>query len=127
MLFILGKTLSVMEKISFWHLCNKRPLGGLLNRGRLTQNSIQRRGSVRYGAFIGSWAFIRSFTVSNIFAAQRAKQQLILYTKILDFVPEYTENQTTKMHCRVSRTECTASQHEERELLVFAVGWESKC
>ena len=31
--------------------------------GRLTQNSVQRGVSIRYGAFIGSWAFIRSFTV----------------------------------------------------------------
>ena len=70
MLFILGKTLSVMEK-KILGLCNKRPSrrGRLLDRGgfnreeRLTQNSIQRGASIRYGAFIGSWAFIRSFTV----------------------------------------------------------------
>ena len=51
---------------NFWDLCNKRPLRGhLLDRGRLTQNSIQRGASIRYGAFIGSWVFIRSFTVST--------------------------------------------------------------
>ena len=36
---------------------------GRLIEGRLTQNSIQRGASIRYGALIGSWAFIRSFTV----------------------------------------------------------------
>ena len=52
MLFILGKTLSVMEKNNnFWDLCYKR-----LPRGE----------SIRYGAFIGSWAFIRSFTVFKL-------------------------------------------------------------
>ena len=35
------------------------PLGGrLLYRGCLIEGA-----SIRYGAFIGSWAFIRSFTV----------------------------------------------------------------
>ena len=64
MLFILGKTLSVMEKIISGIYVINAPLGGrLLDRGRLTQNSIQRGASIRYGAFIGSWAFIRSFTV----------------------------------------------------------------
>ena len=48
MLFILGKTLSVMAKNNFWDLCNKRPPRG---------------ASIRYEAFIGGWAFIRSFTV----------------------------------------------------------------
>ena len=65
MLIILGKTLSVMEKniISGIYVINIPPRGRLLDRGRLTQNSIQRGASIRYGAFIGSWAFIRSFTV----------------------------------------------------------------
>ena len=42
------------------------PRGRLYDRGRLTQNSIQRGVSIRYGAFIGSWAFIRSFTVLHL-------------------------------------------------------------
>ena len=40
-------------------------------RGRLTQNSIHRGASIRYGAFIGSWAFIRSFTVPHPFSIKR--------------------------------------------------------
>ena len=64
MLFILGKTLSVMEKIIISGIYVIKGGGGhLLDRGRLTQNSIQRWASIRYGAFIGSWVFIRSFTV----------------------------------------------------------------
>ena len=50
MLFILGKTLSVMEKIIISGIY-------VIKGGRLTQNSIQRGASIRYGAFI------RSFTV----------------------------------------------------------------
>ena len=61
MLFILGKT-SVMEKIIISVIYVIKG-GRLLDRGRLTQHSIQRGVSIRYGAFIGSWAFIRSFTV----------------------------------------------------------------
>ena len=61
MLFILGKTL-VMEKIIISVIYVIKG-GRLLDRGRLTQNSIQRGVSIRYGAFIGSCAFIRSFTV----------------------------------------------------------------
>ena len=38
-------------------------MGAFNREGRLTQNSIQRGVSIRYGAFIGSWAFIRSFKV----------------------------------------------------------------
>ena len=38
--------------------------GAFNSEGHLTQNSIQKGASVRYAAFIGSWAFIRSFTVS---------------------------------------------------------------
>ena len=65
MFFILGKT-SVMEKKNSEIYVINAPLGGrLLDRGRLTQNSIQRGASIRYGAFIGSWAFIKSFTVYN--------------------------------------------------------------
>ena len=49
---------------NFWDLCNKcPPRGHLLDRGhliegRLTQISIQREASIRYGVFIGSWVFI---------------------------------------------------------------------
>ena len=48
MLFIIGKTLSVMEKINSWDICNKRPPRGAFIRygafngeGRITQNSIR--------------------------------------------------------------------------------------
>ena len=75
MLFIIGKTLSVMEKIiPGIYVINAPPLpprgvsnsNGAFNREeRITQSSIQRGVSIRYLAFIGSWAFTRSFTVSD--------------------------------------------------------------
>ena len=41
MLFILGKTLSVMEKKNFWDLCNKRPLlGASIREGRLIERGV---------------------------------------------------------------------------------------
>ena len=42
------------------------PRGAFNREGRLTQNSIQRGASIRYGALIGSWVFIRSFTVMQL-------------------------------------------------------------
>ena len=59
---------------------------GAFNReGRLTQNSIQRGASIRYGAFI------RSFTVSSIFLSQNVQtltvfsQSMFLASEILTF------------------------------------------
>ena len=71
-------------------------------------------------------------TANALIAAQRAKQQFILCTKTHDFIPECIANKLTRMQCKsvdqntlqVGRPECIASQHEERELLVLAVGWE---
>ena len=63
MLYILGKILSVMEKIIISGIYVIKEGRAFNREGRLTQNSTQRGASIRYGALIGSWAFIRSFTV----------------------------------------------------------------
>ena len=75
MLFIIGKTLSVSKKIIPGIYVINAPLlpprgasiryGAFNREERITQNSIQRGVSIRYWAFIGSWAFARSFTVSD--------------------------------------------------------------
>ena len=75
MLFIIGKTLSVMEKVIPGIYVKKAPPlppRGVSNRyaafnreEHITQNSIQRGVSIRYWAFIGSWVFTTSFTVSD--------------------------------------------------------------